>query len=884
MARRQPRAKTSQRAPGLRDREARLQAILDHAPTCLAVLGSEGELLEMNAAGLALLEADDLAQLGGRSPIDFVHPDDRAIVCQVREGTRSFRIVGLRGTVRWVEGSQVPLPDAGGLDSGVLAVLLDVTRQKQGDDLLRQAATALGSVLMSLPDLFFFVDGEGTILYFHAGERADLYLPPEQFLGRKFSDVLPAPVAAQLHDGIARVRTTGQPVTVEYTLPIQGGDGVFEGRLLSLERDRIVVVVRNITERMRAESALRASEEKYRRIVETAAEGIWTVDTSGRTTFVNALMAHLIGYEPRELIGRSAFDFLSEPSRAVLATTLERQGTAGERVEVQFVRSDGSTLWTLASGNAIRDDDGRFVGLLGMLTDVTERKEAESLMSAIVESSPNMIFVKRAEDLRFVAFNRAGEQLLGYRREEMLGKNDYDFFPDHEADFFTAKDREVLESGRVLEIPEEPILTRETGLRYLRTLKVPIRDPSGQPRYLLGISEDITERKQVDARLRQAEKMEAVGRLAGGIAHDFNNILGSVLGFGELLKADCAGNARAARNLETLLEVGERGKRLVEQISAFSRQEPHDLQPLDPGLTVANAVRLLHPTLPPSVSLETVIPADLPAILGDATQVYRLLANLATNGVQAMGEQGGRLTIVLDQCDITTDDLATSEFELFPRRYVRLLVSDTGRGMDARTVERIFEPFFTTKAPGHGTGLGLSVVHGIVKSHGGAIFVRSEPGQGTTFEVYLPTYDGPRVEDATGLAAVPQGHGEHILLVDDEAPSAEVGRSLLERLGYRVTAFTDAVAAVTAFRDRPEAYDLVVTDLTMPSLSGLEVAREVSRISPGARVLLNTAFSGIVTAETVRTAGACGLVAKPNTLETLARAVHEALEPARSPA
>jgi PAS domain S-box-containing protein len=764
-------ARATEMTSALRDREARLRAIVDTEPECVKVVSPDGRLLEMNAAGLAMVEATEPGEVLGKAVLDLVHPDDRDAFQALHDrvvggdsGALAFRIVGLRGGGRWMETSSVPLRDARGTITSVLSV------------------------------------------------------------------------------------------------------------------------TRDITERKRAEDDRRASEERYRQIVETATEGVWIIDADDRTVLANRRMAELLGYEPAEMIGRRPFDFMDEAGRQLATVKLARR-RAGitEKYDVRLLRKDGRTLWALLSARPEYDAAGRYKGALAMVTDITARKRAEeayqraqSLISSIVEHSPAVIFVKDAENLRYVLFNKACEELVGTRREEMIGKSDYDLFPKDEADAFTAKDREVLASGRRADVDDELIQTR-TGLRHLRTAKVPITDETGRPRYLLGISEDITDRRQLEDQLRQAQKMEAIGTLAGGLAHDFNNILACIVGFGELARMDCASNPPALENLANVLEAGLRGKGLVEQLLAFSRQQEPARQPVEPGAAVASALTLVRPTLSPSVTIHADIAPELPLVLADAMQLHRVVANLVTNGAQAMAPQGGRLDVELGPTTVD-DQLAARHLELSPGDYVRLVVRDRGAGMDAATLERIYEPFFTTKELGQGVGLGLAVVHGIVKSHGGAILVTSTPGHGTTFEVYLPVHEcsaAPAPEPKA--AAIPRGRGERILFVDDEVRLAELGRRMLESLGYQVTALTNPVDAALVFRTQPDLFDLVVTDLMMPLLSGTELAEEVLRIRPDTPILLSTGFERRVPSETARRLGLRGVVAKPSTVETLAWAVHGAL-------
>lgn len=346
----------------------------------------------------------------------------------------------------------------------------------------------------------------------------------------------------------------------------------------------------------------------------------------------------------------------------------------------------------------------------------------QALLASIVELIPNMIFVKDAAELRFVLFNRAGEDLLGRRREDLLGKNDFDVFPRPEAEFFTAKDREVLSTGRTIEVPEEPIQTATRGVRYLRTLKVPIHDEDGTPQYLLGISEDVTERRDLERKLFEAQKLEALGTLTAGIAHDFGNILGTLIGFAELAQQAAAGDARVLAPLDRVVRSGHRARALVDELFAFSQQSELHLQPTDLASVVQEAVELARGTMPPSTRIVVAVAPDLPAIDADADQLGRVVTNLLGNAAHAMAADGGAIAVAIER---RADCVA-------------LTVRDDGCGMDGATLAKIFDPFFTTKPRGRGTGLGMSVVHGIVSRHGGAIDVQSEPGRGTSVEVLLP--------------------------------------------------------------------------------------------------------------------------------------------------
>jgi PAS domain S-box-containing protein len=397
---------------------------------------------------------------------------------------------------------------------------------------------------------------------------------------------------------------------------------------------------------------------------------------------------------------------------------------------------------------------------------------------------------------------------------------------------------------------------------------------------------DVTERKQteverarLEGQLRQSQKMEAVGTLAGGIAHDFNNILGAIIGYSELALMDLAEDSTAARRVSEVLNAGNRAKDLVKQILTFSRQEEHERKPLRLQPIIGEALKLLRASLPSSIEIRQNIDAAASSILGDSTQIHQVLMNLCTNAWHAMDEHGGLLELALTTVQVDID-FANAHPDLKPGPHVRLVVSDTGKGMDRATVERIFEPFFTTKPPGSGTGLGLAVVHGIIKQFGGLISVYSEVGKGTTFNIYLPAHDrdAPPVLTST---LVPRGNGEHILFVDDEESLASLGKSMLERLGYRVTTEISSVKALKIFSAQPLDFDLVITDQTMPQLSGTEFAKMLLEIQPQLPVILSTGYSTAINPEKARAMGIREFLSKPNTAQALGEAIQRALSVGR---
>ena len=389
------------------------------------------------------------------------------------------------------------------------------------------------------------------------------------------------------------------------------------------------------------------------------------------------------------------------------------------------------------------------------------------------------------------------------------------------------------------------------------------------------------EQQQLESQLRQTQKLEALGTLAGGIAHDFNNILGAIISFTELSKMDNPHNAELQENLQQVLKASNRATNLVRQILSFSRQQKQERRPTQLAPVFKEALKLLRSTLPSTIEIEQRIAAGLPEVLADPTQMHQVTMNLCTNAAQAMQNDQGRLVVELDSFQLS-DGAPNPHPDLIPGSYLRLTVSDTGHGMDQAVLHRIFEPFFTTKKPGEGTGLGLAVVHGIVKDHDGVIIAASQPGQGTTFTIYLPAI-GPAAEpEFEPLADVPRGRGERILFVDDEAALCDVAQRVMTRLGYEPIVFRESAEAWKALHDAPGQFAAVVSDLTMPGMTGLELARRILTLRPSTPVILTSGFSGGLTDETVRELGIQALIHKPLDYKALAIAVDTALHRAKS--
>jgi PAS domain S-box-containing protein len=551
--------------------------------------------------------------------------------------------------------------------------------------------------------------------------------------------------------------------------------------------------------------------------------------------------------------------------------------------ELRLLTADGEWIWVLSHGQVSEwDENGRPIRVVGTSTDITQRKRTEAalvaeraLLRTLLDTLPDIVFVKDRE-ARYVLCNAAATRHCGLVREsDMVGRTVYDLYPEDMARLYHADDLRTLAGESILN-REEPGIDDAGRPAWFLTIKVPLRDASGTITGMLGVSRDITEHKRAEELIRRTQKMEALGTLAGGIAHDFNNILLAINGNARLAIADLPEGHPALESLSEISRAGARAAELVRRILAFSRPQDVRRDVVDLRLVVEEAVKLLRPTLPAMIELECRFAPDAPAVTGDAGQIHQVIMNLVTNAAHAIGERVGHIGIAVDHVQLGEDAMAIAG-DLPDGTYARLSVSDDGSGMDALTQERIFDPFFTTKPAGQGTGLGLSVVHGILRAHQGSISVYSQPGKGTTFHCYLPAATGPALPVETARLENVHGRGERVLYVDDEPALVQLAKRSLQRLGYRVAAFDDPIGALHEFRARPSDYDLVITDLSMPGMSGFELSREILARRPDIPIIMTSGYVRPQDEETARTLGIRAVVLKPGTVEELGTTLRELL-------
>lgn len=594
---------------------------------------------------------------------------------------------------------------------------------------------------------------------------------------------------------------------------------------------------------------------------------------------VNPAFEQMTGLSAAHVVGQTVLNLLPA-TESHWISTYGQVALSGEPTRFESYSQELDKHFAVI---AFQPEPGRFACLFN---DITERKQAEKRLQ---ENEEHLNLVLEGANLASwdwhvpsgaLTFNDIWPTMLGYSRAEIephINTWKQLVHPDDISTVMQALDAHL--EGLTTHYQTEHRLRHKSGhwIWVLDKGRVIARDIAGNPVRICGTHHDISERKQTEeerkrlqTQLVQAQKMEAIGALAGGIAHDFNNILSAILGYTEMAQNDLLPQSQASQNLNKVMEASLRASTLAKQILTFSRQTESEKSPLEPALIVKEAIRLLRSTLPATIVIRQQIAPRTALICADATQMHQVLLNLCTNSFHAMEQTGGVLDISLDNCTTSPPGAPAGAF-------VRLSVSDTGPGIPLELQDKIFQPYFTTKEAGKGTGLGLSIVHGIVKNHDGFITCKSSPGNGTAFHLYFPAWIGtclpssqPETTPATGR--------EHILLVDDEQILVETGTALLQRLGYRVTGRTGSLEALEIFRTHPHRFDAVITDQTMPEMTGLDLARHLLQIRPDLPIILCTGYSGLISEEQVLAQGVRAFILKPLTKKDVAATLRSVLD------
>jgi PAS domain S-box-containing protein len=806
----------------------------------------------------------------------------------------------------------------------VNAVVTDISERTQGEEQLLIANFAIRTSIRAIA----FADLDGRITYVNESFiRLWGYEHTEEVLGRHLSEfallgvegeglTAMQPGRGYLGEGDSK-RKDGSPFHWQMAASVVKTD---EGKPVCMMASFV-----DITDRKQAEDALRESETKLRAILDGSRDAIG-VSKGGIHTFVNPAYVSLFGYESAdELIGTPIMNLIAPKSRAFVAEMVKKRArgqAAPTFYEATALKRDGTTFLMEATISSYVLKGEQFS--LVILRDITRRKRAEqkiSQLAAIVQSSQDAVISKSLDGI-ITSWNKGAEEIYGYTESEVIGNPISILIPPERSDE-VLQILEKIKSGEHVK-DYETMRRKKDGRDVHVSLTVsPIRDAEGRIVAASTVGRDITERKRAEesinqinrnlieaknevdriveertseltrayerlrveteelqraeAQLRQAHKMEAVGTLAGGIAHDFNNILASIIGFSGMARDKTPEGSPIRRHMEKILTAGIRGRDLVKQILAFSRQAEQEKLPFKLAHVVRETLGLLRASLPSTIDIRMNLQSESGFVLADHTQMQQVVMNLCTNAAHAMRRRGGSISVGLTHFSFSSPQDAPDP-AMKPGAYARLSVMDTGEGMSPEIVDHIFDPFFTTKPAGEGTGLGLSVVHGIVASHGGTITVSSEPGRGSTFTVYLPKFLEEQIPDSGSRdGPVPRGR-ESILFVDDEADLAAMGDEMLTDLGYHVTARTGAKEALALFGLDPARFDLVITDQTMPEMTGEELVKEILAIRADMPIIMCTGYSPLVDNETARAAGVSGFAMKPLTRQEIAITIRKVLD------
>jgi len=636
-------------------------------------------------------------------------------------------------------------------------------------------------------------------------------------------------------------------------------------------------VFQDITDRKLAEKALEESEQRFRTIIESAPLTILAV-RDGKFVFVNPAGASLHGYEsPGDMIGLDAIENVAPEFRDIIRERITKidMGNENPPIEFQILRPNGERVW-FKSSSVVVDFEGKPTALIlgrDISRDMWAEKERGQLLSAIEQAGEAIVITDDKGNIRYV--NPAFERVTGYTAEEVKGKNPRILKSGVQDEAFYRDLWQTITSNKTWK--NRMVNRRKDGSRYTEEASIsPVLDKRGVITNFVAVKRDVTSEIEMEKRLTQAQKMEAIGNLAGGIAHDFNNILSPILLHTEMAMMDLPPDSPLQMNMKQIYRSGERAKDLVQQILTFARVKEKEKVPLRASLIVKEAVKFLRATIPSIIDIHYELKTDRDTVLADPTQMHQIVMNLCTNAAHAMRESGGELKVTLTEAHVGPEE-AGGHGEIAPGDFLRISVTDTGSGIAADIIDKIFDPYFTTKEQGQGTGLGLAVIHGIIQGCGGHIAVESEPGKGSAFHVLLPVVDADVSLKQEVSADLPRGT-ERILLVDDEKAAVIAIQPMLERLGYRVLAKTDSLEALKLFREAPGGFDLVITDHTMPRMTGKDLARELMAIRPDIPIILCTGFSEQIDEDIAREMGIRAFVPKPIVMREMAYAIRRVLE------
>ncbi len=851
-----------------------------------------GEAIPMQSNTLAVckaaLEKDEVLTFDYRTPGSAQKIADKylvltEIILAIHPNTGSPWLLGMHQCSHyrnWTAEDKSLFHNIGSRIKDSLGSMMLLRDLKTGEEKYRQLVTSMSDVIIRLSP-------EGKILFITPAIDSFTGYNPDDEVGKSisnyFADAKELESALELLSTVLKTPRAGRfdflfqpktkapfPVEVTY-LPIIEDDNVTE----------IQLVLRNISERTRAEELLVAERLYSDRIIESM-PGLFYIFDKGSARFIrrNTKWADVTGFSEDELDTMTAIDVVAD--KDLCARQMDDAFVNGtSSMENSLLTKAGNQIPHLFTGERLVIDGKAY--LVGMGIDITDQKSAEqtALQKDLLLNEMGRIAKIGGWEHDLIS-GRATWTIEIYSIMEL--DTEFPLQVEKHLEKYIPEDRPIIDKQY-----RNAILTGESfscELRCISSLKRKFwARVIGRPVFedgrcvkMRGTFQDITLYKSMELRLQQAQKMEAIGTLAGGIAHDFNNILFPLMGYAELLKDDIPDDSTLQNYIDGILHAASRSRELVKQILAFSRHEHQEKKPMKLQSVVKEALKLLRSSIPTTIKIEKDISASCGVVLADPTQIHQVVMNLATNAYHAMEDTGGTLDISLSQIFLELDEIDEHLFDLSPGEHALLSITDTGCGVEKEILDKIFDPYFTTKETGKGTGLGLSVVLGIINSFDGDIYIESKPGAGTTVKVYLPIITANENEQPEVKKKAHQPGTERVLLVDDEVAIVGIVQHLIERLGYTVTTKTDSPEALEVFKTTPDSFDLIITDMTMPDMTGLQLAEEVFKIKPGFPIIMCTGYSDKINVEKSKAVGIQDIIMKPVDVHKLSETIREVLD------
>ncbi len=875
----------------LQESRTRFQSVFEHSPLAIMYTDAEGVIINCNANATKLFGAPE-KKLIGFSYKDIKEEGMQHAIADALAGKKSEfagEYLTVTGNVlTQMKANFSPSFNDDGSVSGVIGIFEDISDSKKAELAIMESEEKFHLLMDSLDAIVYVADMDTyEVLFINKYGREMMgdisgkicwqnlqvnQTGPCDFCTNKYlidADGKPAP--AYTWDFLNTLNGRWFHIidrAIKWT----------DGRIVRLE------IATDITERKDAEEALKESEEKYSKIFNNEIDATVIFDAETQDIIdANEAFLKLYGYTREEALQLEAADISAEPKETIATIKkIAREGNQRIRRRIHK-RKDGKEIMVDLGAVLIMLRDRKVI--FSRIRDITEHVKAakdlhelEKRFRTAFHTSPDAINFNKL-DGTYVEVNEGFTALTGYSREDVIGRSSLDINIWDNPEDRTVLVDELQESGQVTNL--EANFRMKDGTIKTALMSANLIHLKGEP-HILSITRDITARKKaerdkakLEAELRQVYKMEAIGTMAGGIAHDFNNILTIILGNADLARFVIKEDGPGRQYVDQILKASGRAKEMVRQILAFSRKTKQDLVPVKPYLVFSETLKLLRSTIPSSVQIHQDLDSQCRTIKADPTQLNQVLMNLCANAVHAMDEKGA-LKVSLQEEKLGEDD-TNHKTDMQPGPYALLSVSDTGNGIEPEVKERIFDPFFTTKKVGEGTGMGLSVVHGIVENHGGMIAVDSTPGKGTTFKIYFPVAEKSAVV-ARNIVPFQYKGDEHILFVDDEKSLVELAVEMLQLHGYRVTSSTDSRKALETFEANPDDFDLVITDQTMPAMSGVELFAKLLKIRPDLPVILCTGYSSKISDERAKELGFADYFLKPFDTEKLVRSVRKAMD------